>query len=176
MESGKNSEALLYELETGNQVRHKWHVADVADNLSRLSKLIEGNRKGEKKMKMNARDLQIALDEAKEAYAALDTVDKAGKVGDYIRGNTAVQGNIRAAAKKVIEFPSMAEVSGSKFKVNTYQGREVGTPKLVESGSLPKILGTFSLAGDVLFIIDGIKSIWTGEVQCMFGCPQPIYI
>ncbi|MGW2965252.1 RHS repeat-associated core domain-containing protein [Streptomyces sp. NPDC001220] len=176
VESGKNSEALLYELETGNQVRHKWHVADVADNLSRLSKLIEGNRKGEEKMKMNARDLKIALDEAKEAYAALDTIDDVGKVNDYIRGNPAVQGNIRAAVKKVIEYPSMAEVSGSKFKVNTYQGREVGTPKLVESGKLPKIIGTFSVAGDVLFIIDGIKSIVTGDAQCMLGCPQPNYI
>lgn len=170
--SGKVGEALIHELEKGTQVRERWHVADAADQLNRLVGILEDDRKSD--VVLTAGDRTVALNEAQQLWNALDTKDKAGKVTEVINNNKAIASNIRAAAKLAIEAPSMASITGSKFgKPKMWQGKEVGRPKVISTGKIPRLVGALGVAGDALFFLDGLRSIVTGEANCMLGCPVP---
>ncbi|MFF7389756.1 RHS repeat-associated core domain-containing protein [Streptomyces scabiei] len=168
--NGKVSEALINELKTGKETKGLWHADDAAQQLRRLTDILENDRKGNVQLTPN--DRNIALAEAQELWGALNTKDTAGEITKVIKSNDQVASTLRAAGKHAIEAPSMSSITGSEFKANVYQGREVGKPKLTSAGRLPRLLGAAGVAGDALFFIQGIIDIWNGG-GCMLGCPEP---
>jgi RHS repeat-associated protein len=107
---GKVGSALINELETGNQTKGLWHVADAADQLIRITKLLERDRKGE--ISLSEGDRRVALDEAKQLWDALDTKDQARAVTKLMREVPKVASSVRKAGTRALRAPSMSSVTG----------------------------------------------------------------
>lgn len=160
--TGKVSEALINELETGQPTKRLWHVADASDQLTRIVKLLEDERKG-KIPPLSAGDRAVALREADEIWKALDTKDKAGKVTEILKTNKEVHSSVESAARRVIRAPSLASVTGGVYEPVPYK-----EPRLTNSPKIPKIVGTLGVAGELIWLFGAVKSIVKGE--CVYDC------
>ncbi|MFE5026871.1 DNRLRE domain-containing protein [Streptomyces sp. NPDC056656] len=167
---GKVSSALINELKTGNPTKGLWHVADAADQLTRLTKLLEDDRKPDKKVNLSEADRNVALAEADEIWKALDTVDENGAVTKLINENQEVHNAVKSAADRAWRAPSMKAITGGEFEANPH-----GVPRLKGEPRLPKLLNGAGALGDLLFIWDGMRSLFRGDQPCdvMGDCPVP---
>ncbi|MFI9004984.1 RHS repeat-associated core domain-containing protein [Streptomyces sp. NPDC053541] len=167
--NGKVSAALLNELEKGVPTRNLWHVADASDLLIRLIKLLENDRKPDRSLRLSESDREVALAEAEEIWNALDTEDKAGKITEIMETNPEVKSTVKAAVERAIRAPSMASITGETYDINP----RGGSPKPLGGARLPKLLNGLGVAGDILFLVDGILAPFRGERTCdLYGdCP-----
>ncbi|MFJ4833823.1 RHS repeat domain-containing protein [Streptomyces sp. NPDC088747] len=170
--NGKVATALISELDTGEQTVGKWHIADAADQLRRLQKLLEADRKGE--TALTPEDRKIALGEAKEIFGALDHKDTGGKITQVLKSNSDIASSVRVAVNETIASPSMASITGATWEAKMYNGRVVGKPRLTNEPKLPRVMGALGIVGDLLFIYEGVKSAVQGDTSCSMGdCPDP---
>ncbi len=160
--TGKVGEALINELETGKPTKGLWHVADAADQLTRIAKLLEDDRKGAIPP-LSAADRAVDLSEADELWKALDTKGKAGKITAILESNKKVSSSVKAAARRVIRAPSMASVTGGIYEEVPHEA-----PRLVNSPKLPKVIFGLGVAGELLWFLDSVKSIVEGD--CVYDC------
>ncbi|MFI6932946.1 DNRLRE domain-containing protein [Streptomyces sp. NPDC050287] len=167
---GKVGSALLNELKTGKQTKGLWHVADAADQLTRLTKLLEDDRKPDKKVHLSEADRNVALAEADELWKALNTVDENGAVTKLLKENKEVHNAVKSAGERMWRAPSMKAISGGTFEPNPH-----GVPRLKGEPKLPKVLNGAGALGDLLFIWDGLRSLFRGDQPCDVtgGCPVP---
>lgn len=153
---GKVGSALINELNTGEATRELYHVADAADQLIRLTKVLEADRQG--KTPLSAADRGIALEEARQLWTALDTEDKAGKITDILQKNPTAASTVRKAAASAIRASSLATVTGGEYESIPHKA-----PRLVNEPKLPKIVGAAGVLSDVLFIYDAVRMAVSGE-------------
>jgi RHS repeat-associated protein len=170
--NGKVGTALISELETGKPTKKLWHVADAADQLTRLVKLLEDDRKPDKNVTLSEADRAVALAEADELWKALDTTDDAGAVTKLITENPEVYNAVKSAGERMWRAPSMKSITGAEFDPNPR-----GVPRLRGEPKLPKLMNGAGALGDLLFIWEGMKSIMGGDQACdVTGtCPVPEY-
>ncbi|WP_306191921.1 DNRLRE domain-containing protein [Streptomyces sp. MK5] len=167
--NGKVGTALINELQTGSPTKELWHVSDAADQLTRLAKLLEDDRKPDKNVNLSEADRKVALTEADELWQALNTKDDAGAITKVIKGNPEVFNSVKSAAERTWRAPSMKSITGAEYEANPR-----GVPRLKGEPKLPKLLGGASVLGDLLFIWDGIRSIMNADQPCdVTGCPVP---
>ncbi|MDR6981264.1 RHS repeat-associated protein [Streptomyces sp. 3330] len=102
---GKVGTALISELQTGEPTKNLWHVADAADQLTRLVKLLEDDRKPDKNVNLSEADRAVALAEADELWKALNTVDDAGAVTKLITDNSEVYNSVKSAGERMWRAP-----------------------------------------------------------------------
>jgi hypothetical protein len=167
---GKVATALISELQTGRPTKGLWHVADAADQLTRLTKLLEDDRKPDKKLNLSAADRSVALSEADELWRALNTTDDAGAITKLIKENPDVYSAVKAAGDRMWRAPSMKSITGAQYDANPH-----GVPRLRGEPKLPRLLNGMGVVGDVLFIWEGISSILRGDQPCdlIGNCPVP---
>ncbi|WP_351234465.1 DNRLRE domain-containing protein [Streptomyces sp. NPDC002133] len=168
--NGKVGTALLNELRTGKPTKKLWHVADAADQLNRLVKLLEADRKPDKPTQLSVADRSIALGEADELWKALNTVDENGAITKILKENDVAASAVKKAANITWRAPSMASITGGTFESNPH-----GVPRLKGEPKLPRIMNGLGVAGDLLFIWHGVESLLRGDQPCdvMGDCPVP---
>ncbi|MFD0501898.1 hypothetical protein ACFQ0G_01140 [Streptomyces chiangmaiensis] len=142
--NGKVTEALKYELKTGQKVKQKWHVGDAADQLRRLQKLLEADRQ---KNILSPRDRTIALNEAEGIWNAFDTPDKTGTVKALLKGNKSLDNAVKQAINRTANSMSMQSFTGGEFYEDP---RGFDRPKSTNKVKLPRIM---SVAGAGAFVI-----------------------
>jgi RHS repeat-associated protein len=166
---GKVATALVNELETGSPTKGLWHVADAADQLTRLVKLLEEDRKPDKPVHLSEGDRTVALAEADELWKALNTVDEAGEITKVMSENPEVYNAVKSAGERMWRAPSMQSITGAEYTPNPR-----GVPRLKGEPKLPKLLNGAGAVSDLIFIWEGMKSIMRGDRVCDFTgtCPS----
>jgi RHS repeat-associated protein len=158
--NGKASTALLSELHTGQPTAGKWHVVDVADLLARLRDLLELNRK--KKISLTSAEADIATAEAAELWNALDTVDGAGKVTDFLHEHSTAATSVRNVINRVAAAPSLESVTGARFEERPHKAPvRVSGPTLRSLGLLDSLGGVV----DSVVLIDTVVDFIKGDIS-----------
>jgi RHS repeat-associated protein len=158
-----------------------WHYAKAADNFNGLANLLDKDRKAQLKGEsplLSGRERQIAMDEARELWTALNTEDSDGR---FIARATSTE-----AGRKVLEKGksvmaegaksySVKEFTGTPFQRQTYNGKVVrisasGPPRMVGVANL------LSYAGDLILMDQVGKAFTSGnpaaalnEVSCQIN-------
>ncbi|MFE7332136.1 hypothetical protein ACFU8W_46195 [Streptomyces sp. NPDC057565] len=102
--------------------------------------------------------------------SALNTVDENGAVTKIINKNQEVHNAVKSAADRMWRAPSMKAITGGEFEANPH-----GVPRLKGEPRLPKLLNGAGALGNLLFIWDGMRSLFRGDQPCdvMGDCPVP---
>ncbi|WP_225837045.1 RHS repeat-associated core domain-containing protein [Streptomyces sp. NK08204] len=167
---GKVATALISELKTGRPTKGLWHIEDAASQLRRLEKLLEKDRKPDKPVNLSEADRNVALAEADELWRALDTKDDAGAVTQIMKDNPKVYSAVKSAVEHAWRAPSMKSVTGGEFEESSH-----GVPRLRGAPTLPKVMDGVGVLSDLLFLWDGIKSVYNADPSCdvMGDCVVP---
>ncbi|MFE7593287.1 RHS repeat domain-containing protein, partial [Kitasatospora sp. NPDC057512] len=157
--SGKAAEALKEELKTGKQTKGKWHLEDNADLMTRLTKLLEGDRKGQKGFQLTDDERKLALKEAEELWDALNnTEDKAGKLTKFMKGDERLRTKLVKMGDMVVGAPALRTVNGSTFEERPYKA-----PVRTGGSRLSGMMGKIGAAGEVLTFVDGLIQLFNME-------------
>ncbi|NEA32597.1 RHS repeat-associated core domain-containing protein [Streptomyces sp. SID13031] len=126
--SGKTADALRNELLTGRPTKDQYHVQPASSDLKVLVNLLETDDVARTKggQTLTAAERQIAINEARELWGALNQTDHAGVVTRKLSENPAMAENIRTTMAATSKTPSFRHVSDAKFN---YKGPLHGLPK-----------------------------------------------
>jgi RHS repeat-associated protein len=173
---GKVGTAVVYELQTGQQVHGHWHVNDAADLLGRLSKLLEEDRRAGGTL-LSDDDRTVAFNEAKELYEALETPDLGGGVAQELRDKPQRAQDLRGALDRVRKTVAMADVTGAEVDLNRGGHMVVKTqaPRMRGIGGAMLLLDYLPV---LELIIEGARNGWdwdrTMEAMCEAMCVIPL--
>ncbi|MFF5075338.1 hypothetical protein ACFY2R_30190, partial [Micromonospora olivasterospora] len=161
-----------------------WHYDKAAEVFNGLSDLLERDRRARATGKpplLTDRERQIALDEARELWKALQTEDTSGKFKANVTATP--QGReLLAQAKKDIDRGAsryaVREITGTPFKPKVYNGRVVGVPEPSGAPRMVGVAGTLSVVGDLILMHEVGRAFASdnpadalNEILCGFGSP-----
>ncbi|MEU5783623.1 RHS repeat-associated core domain-containing protein [Micromonospora lupini] len=181
---GKLGTAVRIEVSEGRIVGPKgWHYDKAAEVFNGLADLLEKDRKARadgKPPMLTDRERQIALDEARELYKALQTEDTSGRfmaeVTSTAQGRAMLADAKKDIAKGVNKY-SVKEITGTKFNIRKRGERiigidPVGAPRMVGVANMLSVLGDLVLIYEVgkAFASDNPGAA-LNDILCGFGSP-----
>ncbi|RCG32676.1 hypothetical protein DQ384_04115 [Sphaerisporangium album] len=170
---GKVADALKEELATGDPVGGKYHVNKAADSLAGLANLLQEDADG--KITLSAADREIARQEFKEIWDALNTPDVTGKVIAYLKASPGRWNQLFDALRNAIGKNGYAvrDITGEKFEAKN----KFSKPRHVSSGG-SRASGFLRVLGGMgkLFSFLGELGPWIDFWRCAFQdeCGEPL--
>ncbi|MFJ3583330.1 RHS repeat-associated core domain-containing protein [Streptomyces sp. NPDC090127] len=156
---GKAATAFINELNYGKPVNGRWHVPKVPDLMTRLTDLLEEDRKarlGGGKGVLTDSELKLAKAESKELWHALNLRDIDGKMTAYTKANPAIEKNLIASRKNTVNAEAMSDITGQKFEVHPKDRSPNPKPRATGNPSrLGGFFKSFGIAGGALTGVGG---------------------
>lgn len=144
--NGTTSDAVRYELDTGEMIKGSYHIIKAAEVYKFLAALLKADWDSARKI-LTAEDRRTAHAEAQRLWDAMDSPDRTGNVTKWLKADKsrkkAIRGNMTPA-----DVDAMASVSGGKFDS---EGNKVGRRP---SPHMPRAAGLLNLLGVVQFGFD----------------------